>query len=75
MHLPWPFVKSVVIWEKAKANTSLCYTSVRGCGIAAIMLSPTNDMFFIKILIKIRPFATAGTILIYTLLHNDVRSY
>ena len=39
------------------------------CGAARLScLSPMNDMFFIKILIKIRPFANAGTVLIDTLL-------
>ncbi len=33
--------------------------------------SPTNDTFFIKILIKIRPFATAGTVLIYIFLSME----
>ena len=38
-------------------------------------LSPTNNTFFIKILIKICPFATAGTVLIYTLIRINTDYY
>ncbi len=47
-------------------NGVTCFSLKPSLGLCMCSLNPMKGMFFIKIFIKICPFAAAGAVLIYT---------